>query len=247
MRIFIINPDFGLTPEQIDVREKRLQKVVGADVEITMRCVSKTHVCIDSLVDAAIAAPEIVSMAMQAEQDGYDAVGIYCLSDPGYDACREAVTIPVLGGGHCAFSLAALLGYTTSMITTSKRRIPQKVEFVRSCGIDFQRLASIRQIEYDILAHRNGTDRAAVIAQLAQAARDCVELDGAETVILGCLSFAGMAAEVQQQAGVPVIDPAYALVSACESVVRQKLSHSKSSYPVPPAAERQWSAGQLVF
>lgn len=247
MKIFIIHPDFGLTPEQINLRVERLQKVAGPDVEITMQCVSKTRVCIDSLVDAAIAAPEIVSMAIDAERSGYDAVGLYCLSDPGYDACREAVTIPVLGGGHCAFSLAALLGYTTSMITTSKRRIPQKVEFVRSCGIDFQRLASIRQIEYDILAHRNGSNRDDVIAQLAQAARQCVDIDGAETVILGCLSFAGMASEVQAQAGVPVIDPAYALVTACESIVRQKLSHSKRSYPMPPAAERRWSAGQLVF
>lgn len=247
MRIFIINPDYGLSPEQIAVRVERLQRAVGPDVAITMQCVSRTHVCIDSLLDVAVAAPEVVSMAMEAERDGYDAVGIYCLSDPGYDACREAVSIPVMGGGHCAFSLAMLLGYTTSMITTSGRRIPQKVEFVRSCGIDFQRLASIRQIDYDILAHRNGGNRDQVIAQLTQAAKDCVEKDGAETVILGCLSFAGMGQEVQKQVGVPVIDPAYALVSSCEAVVRQGVCHSKRSYPTPPSAERRWSAGTLLL
>lgn len=247
MRIQIIHPDYGLTPEQIQTRVNRLNNVVGGDVEITMTCVTKTRVCIDSALDASIAVPEVVSLAMRAEQQGYDAVGIYCLSDPGYDACREAVSIPVLGGGHCAFSMAMLMGYTTSMITTSGRRIPQKVEFVRSCGVDFHRLASVRQIEYDIAAHRDGGCREEVIQQLARVAQECVDRDGADTVILGCLSFAGMGHEIEKLVGVPIIDPAYALVTCCEAVVRQRLRHSKKSYPTPPAAQRSWSAGEICF
>lgn len=247
MRIQIIHPDYGLTPEQIQMRVDRLRTAAAQDVEIAMTCVSKTHVCIDSALDAAIAAPEVVSLAMEAEWQGYDAVGIYCLSDPGYDACREAVSIPVLGGGHCAFAMAMLMGYTTSLITTSSRRIPQKVEFVRSCGIDFHRLVSVRQISYDIAAHRDGSRREETVRQLACTAQECVERDGADTVILGCLSFAGMGREVEEISGVPVIDPAYALVSMCESVVRQGLRHSKRSYPLPPPAQRSWSAGEITF
>ena len=78
-------------------------------------------------------------------------------------------------------------------------------------------------------------------------AQECVDQDGADTVILGCLSFAGMGQEIEKLVGVPIIDPAYALVTCCEAVVRQGLRHSKKSYPAPPAAQRSWSAGEICF
>ena len=247
MRLMMINPDYGLTAQQLELREKRLQQAVSRDTSITMRCISQAKVCIDSLTDVAVAAPHIVSMAMAAQQEGFDAVGIYCLSDPGYDACRESLSIPVLGGGHCAFAMAAILGYSFSLITTSSRRIPQKREFIRSCGVDYQRLASVREISYDIAAHRNDTDRSDTIRRLVDAARLCVEKDGADSVILGCLSFAGMRQEVAQQAGVPIVDPAFTLAAMNEAAVRLHLCHSKTAYPAPPAGKREWAAGSLTL
>ena len=245
MKLMILHPDSGFTPEELAVRVARLQTAVGPDVEIAMECVQRTQVCVDSLLDASVAAPEIVTMALDAQSRGFDAVGIYCLSDPGFDACREALAIPVLGGGHCAFLTAASLGYSFSMITTSARRIPQKREFVRGCGVDLSRLASIRSIEYNIEQERGGKNREATIAALAETAKRCADEDGADTVILGCLSFAGMGAEVAQRAGVCVVDPAFSLVSTMEATVRQGLTHSKKAYPFPPSARRSWRDGEL--
>lgn len=110
MKIFIINPDFGVTPEQMAARCHLLSVHVGPDVELHMECLVENHIEIDSALDAALAAPEIIKMAVRAESEGYDAVVLYCFSDPAVDACREVVSIPVVGGGQASCLLAPLVG-----------------------------------------------------------------------------------------------------------------------------------------
>lgn len=107
MKIFIINPDFGVTPEQMAARCHLLSVHVGPDVELHMECLVENHIEIDSALDAA---PEIIKMAVRAESEGYDAVVLYCFSDPAVDACREVVSIPVVGGGQASCLLAPLVG-----------------------------------------------------------------------------------------------------------------------------------------
>ena len=100
MRIKIINPDYGMTPEEMRERCALLKRAAGPDVELSMACLEKSHVNLDSMLDAALAAPEIILMALEAQARGYDAVVLYCFSDPAVEACREAVSIPVVGGGQ---------------------------------------------------------------------------------------------------------------------------------------------------
>ena len=65
MKIFIINPDFGVTPEQMAARCHLLSVHVGPDVELHMECLVENHIEIDSALDAALAAPEIIKMAVR--------------------------------------------------------------------------------------------------------------------------------------------------------------------------------------
>jgi allantoin racemase len=53
-------------------------------------------------VDEVLAAPGVVDAAIKAEADGAEAVVIDCMLDPGLDAAREAVSIPVIGCGEAA-------------------------------------------------------------------------------------------------------------------------------------------------
>lgn len=243
MRIKIINPDAGMTREELEQREKMLMSIARRDTVISMDCLTETNVCIDSLVDVSIASSEIVKRAIQAEKDGFDAVGIYCLSDPGIDACREMLTIPVLGGGQVAFQVACGLGYNFSLLTTSDRRIPQKKEFIRTTGIDISRLASIRSVNMHMENIRENLDF--TISKLVEASKECIEKDKAEVIILGCLSFAGLGKLVSDKIGVPVIDPAFSLVNMIELLHAQGLSHSKLSYPKPDSISRWWNKGNI--
>jgi len=221
----------------------RLQKVARPDTIISMVCPTKNNICIDSMLDVALDSNEIVEMAIQAEQDGFDAVCLYCFSDPAIAACRECLHIPVIGGGQVSVLIAAGLGNAFSILTTSKSRISQKKEFVRTLGVDYTRLASVRSIEFPV--EQKKIKQANVLAALAEEAKRCVSEDHADVVILGCLSFVGMAQEISIRVGIPVVDPGFALVNMAELLVNQGLSHSKVSYPFPPKRERQWGSGNI--
>lgn len=245
MRIKIINPDYGMTSEEIQERINSLNEVIGQDVELSMDCLRNSTVCIDSALDVALASAEIIQQGIRAEQEGYDGIILYCLSDPAIAACREAVEIPVLGGGQAAFLTAAGLGYNFSLLVTSPQRIPEKKEFIHTTGVDSSRLCSIRSININLSTIRLDMHR--TIDFLAQEGRRCIEEDGAQVLILGCLSFLGMADEVSKRIGIPVIDPAKAAVAMMESLIRQGLTHSKRAYPSPGVGSRSWVSGEVVI
>lgn len=246
MKILVIGTDSGESAEHLKATQQLLRQAASDDVEIDVVCQEQTLVCVDSSVDVAITTPEALLRAKQAEDDGYDAIGIYCGADPGLEAMRELVSIPVVGAARASFATAMMLGYQYSLIVTSKRRIPQKREFARCCGIDYSRLVSVRSIEYDFAASKTREYLKQTVSQLANAARLCVEEDSADVIVLGCLSFSGMAAEISKHAGVPVIDPGFAMITMAEALVRQKISHSKIAYPkIPEGLNRSWSRGML--
>uniref|UniRef100_UPI0025F61F1B aspartate/glutamate racemase family protein n=1 Tax=uncultured Phascolarctobacterium sp. TaxID=512296 RepID=UPI0025F61F1B len=116
MKIFIINPDYGMTDGQLAQRCQLLAQYVGPDVELHMECLTQNKIALDSALDAALAAPEIITLAARAQREGYDAVVIYCFSGPAVDACRELLRIPVVGGGQAACLLAPLVGRQAGLL-----------------------------------------------------------------------------------------------------------------------------------
>lgn len=242
MKLSFINPDAGVTEKGLRERRALLKTFARPDTEVTMVCPVGTDICVDSALDAALVVPEIVRLALAARDEGADAVCLYCFSDPGIDACREVLDIPVVGGAQASVLLAAQLANSFSVITTSARRVSQKRAFARALGADPARLASVRAVE---MPPGVRVERAAMIETLAAAVEKCVTLDGADAAVLGCLSFAGTGRELSRRAGVPVIDPAAALVTTAEAIVAQGLCHSGIGWPAPPARGRRWSGGSV--
>lgn len=245
MRIKVINPDYGKSPEALRQRERMLSSIARRDTEISMECVTNTKVEIDSALDVVVAGAEIVNLAIKAEKDGFDAIVLYCLSDPAIVACRESVSIPVVGGGQASMLIACSLGYRFSLITTSKRRITEKEESIRYLGIDPYRLASVRSVDISLTDSYKSIED--TVNRLVKVGKECVDKDGAQVLVLGCLSYAGMSEEVSSIVGVPVVDPAFAAINMAELLYAQKLSHSKIAYPYPPVGERSWSCGQIII
>lgn len=243
MKIFIINPDYGVTPEQMAERCRLLSVHTGPDVELHMECLTQNRIEIDSALDAALAAPEIISMAIKAEREGYDAVVLYCFSDPAVDACRELLHIPVVGGGQASCLLAPLVGRQAGLLLADTTRYAEKQLFVEQCGVDARRISAIGGIAargVDLWAERER-----VLELLAEAGERLVRERRVQVLLLGCLSFLGLAQPLSERVGVPVIDPAVAPVSLAESLVRQGLATSRRAYPAPPKRKRTWSAGEM--
>lgn len=244
MRLFVINTGYDMSDEEIEIRVQRMKRAASPDTTIHMECLEETKICIDSQLDVALASPEIIKKAIKAEKEGYDAVLLYCTSDPAMEACREAVKIPVIGGGMASFLTAAAVGSRYSMIITSKERESEKYRFIKASGLNPGDFISVQSIEYDILSMQKQKEKTDTVNQLAAAAKKCVA-DGADVVILGCLGFAGMGEDVSHEVGVPVIDPAFAMVGLAEALCRQKLAQSRHAYCNPPKRARIWAGGSM--
>lgn len=239
MKIFIINPDYGVTEEQMAYRCNMLQQYVGSDVELHMECLTKNHIEIDSALDAALAAPEIITMAYKAQEQNFDAVVLYCFSDPAIDACRELLSIPVIGAGQAACLQVPLISRQAGILLANTARLAEKWLYVEQCGVAPTRICAIDGISESGISIWEQRDL--VLELLTESGQRLIEQKNVQALILGCLSFLGLAQPLSERLCVPVIDPAIVAVSTAESVVRQKLFTSRKSYPAPPVRKRSWT------
>ncbi len=230
MKLYIINPDYGVSRQAMDERCRMLQTYTGGDVEIRMDCLTQTKVEIDSTTDVFLAAPEILQMGLDAEKQGYDAVILYCFSDPAIDALREQLSIPVIGGAQAGMLSALYVSRHASVLLADKKRIPEKKIFLRHMGIDAERISGVDAIDFGGKSIWGNREQA--LQELIVKGKEMKEA-GAECVVLGCLSFLGLAGSLSDALDMPVIDPAICAVTTAEMVVRQGLRTSKISYPNP--------------
>jgi len=180
----------------------------------------------------------------RAEVEGYDAAVIGCFYDPGLMEARETTDrLVVTAPAESAMHIATTLGYTFSVIVGRKKWIPKMHENVVKYGFS-TRLASFKSVElgvYDFQRDKQETAR-----RLRQAAKEAVEVDRAEVIILGCTGEFGFHEELQQELGVPVIDAVLAPLKYAEFLVELRdrfgWSHSKVyGYQSPPPDEiRAW-------
>ena len=70
MKIFIINPDFGMSNAELEQRCAILKNFVSPDVELYMECLTQNKIEIDSALDVALAAPEIITYSRNRRGTG---------------------------------------------------------------------------------------------------------------------------------------------------------------------------------
>lgn len=230
MKLYVINPDYGVNRQAMNERCRMLQAYVGPDVEIHMDCLTQTKVEIDSISDVFLAAPEIIEMGRFAEKEGYDAVILYCFSDPAIDALREQLQIPVIGGAQASMLSALHVSRHISVLLADKKRIPEKKLFLQAVGISADRILSVEAIDFGGKSIWGNREQA--FEALISKGRDMKE-SGAECIVLGCLSFLGLAKPLSDALHIPVIDPAICAMTTAEMIVRQGVWTSKISYPKP--------------
>jgi len=232
LKIKVIIPNAGMSPSELKDRERMLKTVARADTEISVDCIAAGPESIESHYDEIMASRYILERVKAAEEAGFDAIVIYCTSDPAVDAAREIVNIPVVGPGEVAIHLASILGNRFSYLTVLEETIPKNEERIRKSKIDQSCLASVRSLGIPVSRLRDNLEetKRAVIRE----GRKAVEEDGAQVVILGCMGLAGLGKEVQAELGVPVVDPAFIAVNMAELLLCSNLTYSRLAYPCPP-------------
>lgn len=230
MKILIINPDYGMTQEEMSLRCRILEEYTAPDTQLAMVCPQNSGVELNSALDVVLAAPEIVQLAAEGQNAGFDAVVLYCFSDPVIDACREALRIPVIGGAQASCLAALNVCRSFGVILADEARLPEKKLFLRTLGVSPERIVQIAAVNLNGISP--WADRETTFKKLLACGQKMMRETHTEAIVLGCLSFLGLAEPLSRVLGIPVIDPAVAAVTTAESIVRQRLFTSKVSYPL---------------
>lgn len=230
MKILIINPDYGMTQEEMALRCRILEEYTAPDTQLAMVCPQSSGVELNSALDVVLAAPEIVQLAADGQNAGFNAVVLYCFSDPVIDACREALRIPVIGGAQAPCLAALNVCRSFGVILADEARLPEKKLFLRTLGVSPERIGQIAAVNLNGISP--WADRETTFKKLLACGQKMMRETHTEAIVLGCLSFLGLAEPLSRVLGIPVIDPAVAAVTTAESIVRQRLFTSKVSYPL---------------
>jgi allantoin racemase len=181
----------------------------------------------------------------QAEKDNYDATIIGCFYDPGLLEAREisekmCITAPAEASMH----IASTLGHKFSIIVGRDKWIPQMEENVINKGFR-DKLASFKSVGLGVYDFHK--DEELTKKRLKEVAKEAVERDKADVIILGCTIQFGFYKELEEYLGVPVIDSVVASLKYSEFLIELKdkinWTHSKKgAYETPPINEiKAWN------
>ena len=199
MRLLVLNAntDAAITERLCAAARERL----GDEAEVVGSTARFGAAYIASRAAAAIAAHAALD-AFARDGAGCDAALIACFGDPGLLALKEIAPVPVVGMAEASCHAACLLGRRFSIVTGGARWPAMLEEFVAAQGLS-TRLASIRAVAPT--GDRIAADPGGALADLAAAARACVEDDGAECVILAGAGLVGLAERIAPAVPVPVL------------------------------------------
>lgn len=225
-----------LAPVATDAFNTRLlesiKPVIPPDVEVEVRNITQGHNCIENRTDWLQNGYPVVELAKSLEQEGFHGIWLSDFDMCGVEAAREVINIPIIGGfPTSAFSALALSG-RFSIITVLQSTLAMQREHVLTYGLQ-DSFASIKAIDCPV-DQLDNLD--IVIGKAFQAALEAIRNDGAQSLLLGCTGFVGVAAKVSElleealQTYVPVIDPNQAGFSFLVSLVRMKVRPSRLCY-----------------
>jgi allantoin racemase len=218
---------------ELERRKRILRSHAQEDTVVEITDIQSGPSSIESAYEEYLSVPGTVEMAIQAEKEDFDGVILGCFGDPGIDALREMLKIPVAGPGETAMHMAAMLGSRFSIVTVLDSVVPSMERQARVVGLA-EKLASVRAVNIPVLELRRDSDSTA--NRMVEESRKAIQQDRADVIVLGCMSmaFMGVSDKIQVLLGVPVVNPALASLKVLEGLVMAGLSHSKKAYPFPP-------------
>lgn len=218
---------------EIERRRAILRRLAAPGTAVDTVDVPEGPLSIESAYEEYLAVPGTLRRVQEAEQTGYDGVIIGCFGDPGVDAARELVTIPVVGPAEASMLLAATLGHRFSIVTVLDSVVAPLRHLAARVGLA-SKLASVRAVEIPVLELARDRDRS--IERMIAISRRAVQDDGADVLVLGCMSMGFLDAHgrIAAAVGTPVVNPVLAAVKLLEALIGAGLRHSKQAYPLPP-------------
>lgn len=229
MRILVINPN--TTASMTDKIRDTARAVAAPGTEILALNPAAGPVSIEGHYDEAFCLPGLLEETRKGVAAGADAVVVACFDDPGLDACREIVDVPVVGICEAAMAAASMVGHGFAVVSTLERAIPIIEALALKYGFE-RHCKRVRAASIPVLAlEEEGGGAAAKVREQVLVA---IDEDGAEAVLLGCAGMTDLADALTEETGVPVIDGVAAAVKFAEALVGLGLKTCKRGAYAPP-------------
>ncbi|MBU4465407.1 MAG: aspartate/glutamate racemase family protein [Actinobacteria bacterium] len=237
MRITVINPN---TSRAMTAKIAAAARgVAGPDVEIVAVCPESGPAAIESHTDEAFAAVAVIDLIERdLAHGGSDGYVLACFGDPGLDAARELVDVPVVGIAEAAMHVAALTGRSFAVVTTLSRTLGRAEDLLVRYGMT-SACVSLAGTGIPVLELEDTTSAAFDV--IAEECERAVREDRADSIVLGCAGMADLCHALGARVGVPVVDGVAAAVGLVAGMARMGVGTSKrDEYATPPRR------GQLV-
>jgi len=230
MKIMVINPNSSM--DMTNHIRKVLKGIKRSETELTVICPDKGPVAIESAYDETLAAFYCMDLVKKANNENYNAVIIACFADPGLVAMKEISDILVVGIQEASMHVASMLGNKFTILTPMKKRIPSKYNDVWRNKLTYN-LASVRELGMTVTE----TDEKPDLAQkrIMEVAKQAVEEDGAEVIILGCAGMVGYAEKIAKELNIVVIDPTSVAFKYVEAMIEAGIKQSKRALYAHPS------------
>ncbi len=227
----------GRGVEELERRREMLQSWASPGVEVGIAESMDGPSSIESAYDEYRSIPAALDAALEAQDGGWDAIILGCFGDPGLDGFREIVDVPVIGPCETSMHVAATLGHRFGIVTVLDSVVAMLHRLARVAALD-ARVASV--VSCDIPVLELGSESYDAVVEACERAIG----EGADTLILGCMSmaFLGVAERFSAQLGVPVINPARTSLRMAELLTGSGLTHSRHAFRVPPKLARERAA-----
>ena len=230
MKIMVINPNSSV--DMTNHIRKTLENIKRPETQLVVTCPDKGPSAIESAYDEILAAFYCMDLVKKANQESFDAVIIACFSDPGLVAMKEISDILIVGIQESSLHVASMLGNKFTILTPMRKRIPSKYNDVWRNKLS-NNLASVRELGMTVTE----TDEKPDLAQknIMRVAKQAVDEDGAEVIILGCAGMTGYAEKVAKELNIVVIDPTSVTFKYVEAMVEVGIKQSKRALYAHPS------------
>ena len=229
-----------VTAEWNDETKKMIEGYKEPDTELDVVSIEKGTGSLECTYDEIYAELATVQTAEAAERDGFDGVIIYCFCDPGLWAAKEKLSIPITGIGEASMHFASALGNKFTIISAGPashfpNQVRRAYDKLKLYGFQ-HKCVSVRSLKIPVIDLEG--DKKTEERRLMEEARQAVEEDGADVIVLGCGWMMGVEERISKELGVPAIIPGVAALKMCESLIRMGLAQSKRCFAFPPEKER---------
>ncbi len=220
MKILVINP---VGHNTWDEQDRRLyESFATKETQITVASLPKGPASVETPEAYAEVIPLVINLA-RGRHEGYDAIVVNCFLDPGVDLLKGMLKKPVVGPCESSLALASVIGRRPVIVTVGNSALWMIKGRVKQLGYE-SKIVAVKGIPIGVL--EIDKDREMVKKYLIERITEAVKNENADVAILGCTGLSGLASDVQEKTGVPVIDPAGAALKIAEATVKLGLTNA---------------------